>query len=116
MPSYFLDLCGRPARQVACECEREMAPNLAQTLHIMNGDSVNAKIRAPEGRLAKLLETSKTDDQVLEELFLCALTRLPNPRERRSALAAIRDAPSRKEAFSDLLWALLNSREFLFSH
>jgi hypothetical protein len=116
VPSYFLDLFGRPARAVACECEREMAPNLAQTLHIMNGDSVNAKIRAPEGRLAKLLETRKTDDQVLEELFLSTLTRLPTPRERRSALDAIRDAPSRKEAFSDLHWALLNSREFLFSH
>ena len=116
VPSYFLDLFGRPARQVACECEREMAPNLAQTLQIMNGDSVNAKIRAPEGRLAKLLETNKTDDQVLEELFLWTLTRRPTPRERRGALAAIRDAPSRKEAFSDLFWALLNSREFLFSH
>lgn len=116
VPSYFLDLFGRPARAVTCECEREMAPNLAQTLHIMNGDSVNAKIRAPEGRLAKLLESGRTDDQVLEELFLCTLTRLPTPHERRSALAAIRDAPSRKEAFSDLFWALLNSREFLFGH
>jgi hypothetical protein len=116
VPSYFLDLFGRPARAVACECEREMAPNLAQTLHIMNGDSVNAKIRAPEGRLAKLLETEKTDEQVLEELFLSTLTRLPTARERRSALTEIRNAASRKEAFSDLLWALLNSREFLFSH
>jgi hypothetical protein len=116
VPSYFLDLFGRPARAVACECEREMAPNLAQTLNIMNGDSVNAKIRTPEGRLAKLLESSKTDSEVLEELFLRTLTRLPTDRERQSALAAIRDAPSRREAFSDLLWALLNSREFLFSH
>ena len=112
----FLDLFGRPARAVACECERDMAPNLAQTLHIMNGDSVNAKIRAPEGRLAKLLETSRTDEELLEELFLWTLTRRPTPPERRGALAAIRDAPSRKEAFGDLFWALLNSREFLFSH
>jgi hypothetical protein len=113
--SEFLDLFGRPARASVCECEREMTPNLAQTLHIMNGDSVNAKIRAPEGRLAKLMESSKTDEQVLQELFLSTLTRFPSTRERTQALAAIRGAPSRKEGFSDLLWALLNSREFLFS-
>ena len=52
---------------------------------------------------------------VLEELFLTTLTRFPSTRERTQALAAIHDAPSRKEGFSDLLWALLNSREFLFS-
>jgi hypothetical protein len=116
VPSYFLDLFGRPARQVVCECEREVAPNLAQTLHIMNGESVNAKIRDPEGRLAKLLATSMTDAQLLEELFLTALTRPPTPRERTNALATIREAPSRAEGFADLLWALLNSREFVFSH
>jgi hypothetical protein len=113
--SEFLDLFGRPARDSVCECEREMTPNLAQTLHIMNGDNVNAKIRSPEGRLAKLLESSKPDAQVLEELFLSTLTRFPTTRERTQALAPIRDAPSRREGLSDLLWALLNSREFLFS-
>jgi hypothetical protein len=116
VPSYFLDLFGRPARAVVCECEREMAPNLAQTLHIMNGDSVNAKIRSPDGRLARLLATDKPDATVLQELFLTTLTRPPTARERDGALATIRQAPSRAEGFSDLLWALLNSREFLFSH
>jgi len=116
VPSYFLDLFGRPARAVVCECEREMAPNLAQTLHIMNGDSVNAKIRSPEGRLTRLLATDKPDAAVLEDLFLTTLTRPPTPHERDQALATIREAPSRAEGFSDLLWALLNSREFLFSH
>jgi Protein of unknown function (DUF1549)/Protein of unknown function (DUF1553) len=116
VPSYFLDLFGRPARQVVCECERDMAPNLAQTLHIMNGDSVNAKIRSPEGHLAQLLATDERDATVLQELFLTTLTRLPTAHERDGALATIHQAPSRAEGFGDLLWALLNSREFLFSH
>ncbi len=115
VPSYFLDLFGRPARASVCECEREDRPNLAQTLNIMNGDSVNAKIRAPEGRLARLLDSPRSDAEVLEELFLSTLTRLPTPAERQQALATVRGAPSRKEGFGDLLWALLNSREFLFS-
>jgi hypothetical protein len=116
VPSYFLDLFGRPARENVCECEREMSTNLAQTLHLMNGDSVNARIRAPEGRLATLLAAEKPDEAVLEELFLTTLTRLPTPKERAGALATIREAPSRREGFADLLWALLNTREFLFTH
>jgi hypothetical protein len=116
VPSYFLDLFGRPARASVCECERETAPNLAQTLHVMNGDSINARIRAPEGVLTKRLASEMTDEELLEELFLTALTRPPRPAERRGALATIRQAPSRAEGFADLLWALLNAREFAFSH
>jgi hypothetical protein len=116
VPSYFLDLFGRPPRQVACTCEREMSPNLAQTLHVMNNDSVNAKIRSSEGRLSKLLATGMTDVDVLEDLFLATLTRFPTAVERDKALGTIRQAPSRKEGFSDLLWALLNARAFAFSH
>jgi hypothetical protein len=81
----------------------------------MNGEGVNAKIRSPEGRLAKLLAAGKGDAEVLEELFLAALTRPPTATERDRALAAVRQAPSRKEGFSDLLWALLNARAFTFS-
>ena len=116
VPSQFLDLFGRPARQTVCECEREAEPNLTQTLHVMNGEGVNAKVRAPGGRLAKLLASEKTDAEIVEELFLAALTRHPTPEERGRALAAVRDAPSRKEGFGDLLWALLNSRAFAFTH
>jgi hypothetical protein len=115
VPSYFLDLFGRPPRQVACTCERDMAPNLAQTLHVMNDESMHAKIRSSAGRLTKLLAAGKTDAEVLEELFLAALTRLPTAAERDKVLATIRQAPSRKEGFSDLLWALLNARAFRFS-
>jgi hypothetical protein len=116
VPSYFLDLFGRPARQLVCECERESMPNLTQTLHLMNGDDVNAKIRSPEGRLAKLLAGTGSDAEVVEELFLATLTRLPTKAETDRALAAIRTASARKEGFSDLLWALLNSRAFVFDH
>jgi hypothetical protein len=116
VPSFFLDLFGRPPRKVAFECEREMSPNLTQTLHVMNSANVNAKIRAPQGRLGKLLAGSKGDAEVLEELFLATLTRLPTTRERAQALADVRQAPSRAEGFSDLLWALLNARAFMFNH
>lgn len=116
VPSYLLDLFGRPARAGVCECEREDDPNLAQVLHFMNGESVNRRLLAPGGRLARLLDSGAGDATVVRELFMAALTREPNFAERAGALAALARAPSRRQALADLFWALLNSREFLFTH
>ncbi|MBM3457702.1 MAG: DUF1553 domain-containing protein [Armatimonadetes bacterium] len=116
VPSYLLDVFGRPARDNVCECEREADPNLAQVLHVMNGETVNGKLLASDGRLRKLLSENRPDAAIVEELFLATVIRRPTPRELKGALDAVHRAPSRPEAFSDLFWALLNSREFLFTH
>jgi hypothetical protein len=116
VPSYLLDLFGRPARTNVCECEREDEPNLAQALHIMNGESINGKIAGNGGRLAALLQGGKSDGAIVEELFLAALARRPTSRELQGSLGSIKMAGNRKEALADLFWALLNSREFLFTH
>lgn len=116
VPSYLLDLFGRPSRTSVCECEREEEPNLAQVLHLMNGDSINARINAPDGRLARLLGSGKPDREVVTELFLAALARRPTAKELSGALRALNGSGARKEVLADLFWALLNSREFLFNH
>jgi hypothetical protein len=116
VPSYLLDLFGRPARTSVCECEREDEANLAQVLHLMNGDSINEKINAPDGRLARLLRSSKPDRDVVTELFLAVLVRRPSEKELSGALQALSRSGPRKEVMADLFWALLNSREFLFNH
>ncbi len=116
VPSYLLDLFGRPARANVCECEREADPNLAQVLHVMNGETINGKLAAPNGRLVRLLAENRPDPAIVEELFLATLTRLPSSTELHGALEAVRKAPVRRDGFADLFWALLNSREFLFTH
>jgi hypothetical protein len=116
LPSYFLTLFGRSERVTACACERNGEVTMPQLLHLRNGDSVVQKINAGKGRLAALLKAKKDDTQVAEELFLATLSRPPSAAEAAAVKGALADGGPRDEVFRDLLWALLNSKEFTFNH
>jgi hypothetical protein len=116
VPSYFLELFGRPARQIACECERVSEPNVAQVLHLMNSAGVNKRLASPEGRVARLVKEDLPPSRVVDELYLATLSRFPSAAESRVAVGAITAAKDRQRAAEDLMWALLNSKEFLFNH
>jgi hypothetical protein len=113
--SFFLDTFGRPSRKIVCECERTGQPNIAQALHLLNGDFLNTKIAAPTGRVEKLLKVKKGLPEIVDELYLVTLSRPPRPEEVTRALGWIRQAPTPREGVQDVLWVLLNSREFLFN-
>ncbi len=113
MPSYFLDIFGRPARESPCECGRSSEPTMAQALHLMNAPEIEAKISSPEGRVAKLLAEAADPDRMVEEMCLAALGRPPGAREREVAKMLFAMGTP-KEAAEDFLWTLLNSYEFLF--
>ena len=71
---------------------------------------------APTGRVQQLLRSSKPEPELIEELYLAALSRKPSAQEREEAASLIRSSKTRDEGAQDLMWALLNSREFLFNH
>ena len=112
----FLKTFGQPARELACECERESDGNLAQALQLINGPTVNEKIRNPNNRLGKLLGAKMTDDAILTDLYYAALSRPPFDDEKKLALAHIAKGADKRKAWEDVLWALINTREFLFRH
>jgi hypothetical protein len=114
--SYFLDVFGRPKRVINCECERAQEPNMAQALHLINGQPINQKIAAANARVDKLLKAGKSDSDIVEEFYLLTFGRFPTPTEKQNAVEQIAQSAVRREAVEDLLWALLNSREFLFNH
>jgi len=114
--SFLLDTFGRPPRQITCECERTAQPNIAQALHLLNGDFLNKKIAAPTGRVEGLLKAKVPLTDVVEELYLVTLSRPPQPGETIKALDWIKKAPTEREGVEDLLWVLLNRSEFLFNH
>jgi uncharacterized protein DUF1549/uncharacterized protein DUF1553 len=111
--NYFLNTFGRPRREGVCTCEVRTDPNLGQALHLLNGKSVSDKIRS--GRLvAKRIKAKRPLPEILDELYLRSLTRYPTSQERAILLSRIKGDPVR--GLEDVLWALLNSKEFLFQH
>lgn len=114
--SYFLKTFGRNERAITCDCERSNQPSMVQVLHLSNGDTLNEKLRAEDGRVQQLLETE--NPQVIEEAYLLALSRMPTERERTSFEAVFSETPAEEKriAIEDLFWSLITSREFLFQH
>jgi hypothetical protein len=112
----FLKTFGQPARELACECERETDSNLAQALQLINGPTVNGKLRTPNNRLGRLLAGKATEQQILEELYLATPSRLPTKEDAEASLAHIAKAPDKRKAWEDVHWALMNTKEFLFRH
>jgi hypothetical protein len=115
--NYFLTTFGRATRETACSCEVKMEPNLSQALHLLNGPTVQKKIR--DGQVVTgLLKQKRTPAQVIEELYLRCLSREPTPVEAANLARAVEQAKpaDRANVLNDIFWALLNSHEFIFNH
>jgi hypothetical protein len=112
----FLRTFGQPQRSSACECERESDSTLTQALHLIGGRVVHNKLRADDGRVQRLASSNMLPNEVLDELYLAALSRFPNSDERQVGLNHLESATERRAAVEDLTWALINSKEFLFQH
>jgi hypothetical protein len=114
--SYFLDVFGRPQRISACECERVSEANLAQALHLLNSDEVQGKLSRANGRVDLLAKDARPDAEKVEELFLWCFAHKPTPEQLSAALAHIEvNAQNKKIAYENILWALLNTKEFVFN-
>src|SRR5438876_11620372 len=91
-PDYFLNTFAKPRRVSVCECERSPDPSLAQALHTLNGDVVALKIRDAKGRVSKLVAAKKSREEIVEELYLAALSRLPSDDEQQASRDLLADA------------------------
>ncbi|HEX5270972.1 MAG TPA: DUF1549 domain-containing protein, partial [Gemmataceae bacterium] len=114
--SYFLDVFGRPQRISACECERVSEANLAQALHLLNSEEVQGKIARSGGRADLLAKDPRPDAAKVEEVFLWALGRKPSAKHLALALENIQaNTKNKKAAYENIIWALLNTKEFVFN-
>ena len=114
--SYFLDVFGRPQRISACECERVNEANLAQALHLLNSDEVQQKLARAGGRADQLAnDKNRSDADKVTELFLWAFARKPSAEDMKTALEHIaKHEKNKKIAYENIIWALVNTKEFLF--
>ncbi len=112
----FLELFGRPPRDTPYESERCSQISMRQTLTLFNSSDIDRKVNN-SARLKRLIQEKKTDAQVIEELYLAALSRFPTPDELQKVGQYLgKDPKARMQAAQDLLWAIFNTREFLFNH
>ena len=112
--SDFLSLFGKPQRMEACECERDNDSNMLQALHLINGNSILRRVADPNGRVAQLLKQHPTNEPLIEDLYLWALARKPTAQELEVAKKHFETySAERSPAAQDLMWALLNSRDFV---
>jgi hypothetical protein len=115
--AYALRIFGRPPRTTACDCERAMEPALPQTLFRMTDPDLLKKMTNANNRVSKLLkDKNRTDEAVLDELFLATLTRHPRPDEVATFKEHRSTTSDRTSAFTDVVWALINTREFILNH
>ena len=86
-----------------------------QAMMLMNSNTVNDRVRAEkDGLVQKLVESGKSNDEIIDEMFLISLSRRPNAMEKDVALKALRE--DRKRGAENLQWALLNGIEFVLNH
>ena len=114
--SYFLDVFGRPQRISACECERVSEANLAQALHLLNSQEIQDKLARANARADLLAKDPRPDAEKVEEMFYWTFSRRPSPEHLQVALEHInRHQMNKKLAYENILWALLNTKEFVFN-
>lgn len=114
--NHFLMSFSRPIRDAACDCAREDEPSLNEALHLINNASLLKRIAAPESRLGKSLAENRPTSDIVESLYLGALSRRPSDAERQLADRHVSEVGDRAEGLRDLLHALVNSNEFLLRH
>ena len=116
--SYFLDAFDRPKRVTACECERSAGATLAQVLLLSNSDEVENKLASGDGKIGKFFAEKERRplEDLIEELYLGSLSRLPSSDELNTATKYLDGESDKRQAAEDLLWTLLNSKEFMFNH
>jgi hypothetical protein len=123
--SYFLNAFGRPARQQTRESERTSVPTITQALHIINGDTLNNKVRAPDNSIDALIKRGLSDEQIVKDLYFASFSRYPKETEQAALVKALHSAEEqktsgatdpRRNALNDMMWAMLTSEAFMFNH
>jgi hypothetical protein len=110
----FLELFGKPPRLLTTDTERSCECNMGQAFQLISGPTVNQMLGEKENRITQLIAANKTNCEMLDELFWAALTRLPTEKEMAELLPRLDQTKDVRAELEDVLWGLLNSKEFVF--
>jgi hypothetical protein len=109
----FLQRFGKPERLLSCDCERSDDTTVAQAFQLLTGPALNRMLSEPHNRIGRLLAHGASKPQIVEECYLAAFSRFPTPSEQSAALAYLQHGKNGRATLEDLLWGLVNAKEFL---
>lgn len=109
----FLGVFGKPVRSLSCECERGDDTTLNQAFQLITGEMVNRMLSDADNRLGKRMAAGKSDEAIIEELYLAALCRTATDAEKSAARKLLARSKNRRAALEDIAWGLVNAKEFL---
>jgi hypothetical protein len=112
----FLKVFGQPERSTVCACERSEDSNLSMAIELFNGSTIYEKLRNPNNRFRTAMAAGKPLEDVIRELYLAGLCRLPSDEELRDAIQHCQSKPDPMAGLEDVCWVLINTDEFLFQH
>jgi hypothetical protein len=92
-----------------------MDANISQALHLLNSNDIQSKLTSGSGRANQLAEDKRSDEEKVTELFLAAFARKPTADELHTAIEHIQSKDDKKIAYQNLIWALINTKEFQFN-
>jgi hypothetical protein len=115
--SPFLEMFGRPARDTGLVSERNDQPTTAQRLHLLNASAVQKKLNESK-RLRRIFQRKRRKPrEIITDIYLTILSRRPTQNELKTIGTYFSDSSyTRKQAASDIIWSLVNSKEFLYKH
>jgi hypothetical protein len=114
--NYFLNIFGRPSRDSVCTCDRTNEPTLAQSLHLINGDTINGAIQREGSSLDQWIKESLPPADVVRRMYMASVSRPPSEEETTRLAQYVEQAEDKTAALQDAFWSVLNSKEFMFNH
>jgi len=110
----FLRVFGQPPRETNCSCERSVSANLSQALALVNGDFIHERIIDKNCLFRRRIREGRTNEEIVEEIYLAGYSRFPNEKEMDLVITFIEEQEDREIALEDLVWSVINSKEFMF--
>jgi hypothetical protein len=111
----FFETFGRSSRNTICACETKLEPTLSQTMHMAVGDTLRSRLSAG-GRIKGLVDSGQSPEEVIDALYVLALSRRATEQEKSALTALVGDETQVYSVYEDILWGLINSTEFIFNH
>jgi hypothetical protein len=116
---FSLLIFGKPLRTTNCDCERQNDPTLLQSLYVRNDREMLEMLDRTDGwitQFSKAKQETLEVEELIQTAYLRTLSRFPSETELKDCMEYFANVETRTEGLRDVMWALLNTQEFITNH